>query len=355
MARTFLTPIDLGQNEIRNPRAHILASDPGSPAEGQFWYNSLGHVWKYYNGSAAIDPLARANHTGTQFASTISNLQTTVQGYPLNGFAAPTGNIAMAGFTLTGLNQNPNAAGQAAEYSWVIGQLQAAAAGIASKPPVRLVNTSASPTGSPAGLTAIDGVTPFSGDRVLLVGRTGTDAVNNGVWNAASGAWTRTTIDGAAPGEIEPGAMWMATEGTANTGTQWRVATTGTITIGTTQLSIVQFGASSSYTAGNGITLVGSAITVNPVAGGGISVGASGVQVDTAVVSRKFAQTLSTSSTGYVITHNLGTQDVQVAVRLTGSPFDLVECDVQATSTNTITLGFAVAPTANVYRVVVMG
>lgn len=362
MSRSFLTPIDLNQLEVRNPRAHIIASDPGSPLSGQFWYNSTGNVWKYYNGSAAVDPLARAFHTGSQTASTISDLATVVKAYHLNEFAVPNANVPMGGFKITGL-ATPTISGDAAEFTWVQGQIQSAAAGIASKPPVRLVNTAASPTGVPSGLTAIDGVTPIAGDRVLVVGRTSTDAVNNGVWNAASGAWTRTTIDGAAPGEIEPGAMWMVTEGASNTGTQWRVSTTGAITIGTTQLSIVQFGASSNYTAGNGMTLVGSAFTVllwsaalsATYTGAGLVTSASGVKVDNTIVALKYSQTLTTSATSYTITHNLGTQDVQVQVRLATSTFDFVECDIQATTANTVTLLFSSAPVANSLRVTVMG
>lgn len=31
---------------------HILASDPGTPTEGQVWYNSTSHLLKFYNGTA---------------------------------------------------------------------------------------------------------------------------------------------------------------------------------------------------------------------------------------------------------------------------------------------------------------
>ena len=29
----------------------VLTSDPGSPVEGQIWYNTTSHVLKFYNGS----------------------------------------------------------------------------------------------------------------------------------------------------------------------------------------------------------------------------------------------------------------------------------------------------------------
>ncbi|RKZ88575.1 MAG: hypothetical protein DRQ39_02205 [Gammaproteobacteria bacterium] len=40
MARTFLTNIDLNNNEIQNVVIHILAAAPSTPTEGQIYYNS---------------------------------------------------------------------------------------------------------------------------------------------------------------------------------------------------------------------------------------------------------------------------------------------------------------------------
>jgi hypothetical protein len=431
MARLFATSINLNQNQLQNASLQPLGTAPTSPVLGQVYYDSAtANYTLVWNGSAWVNGLSRAFHTGTQLASTISNLAATVQAYSLSSFAAPTANIPMGGFTLTGLATPtaagqaatfdwtlsrplsafaaptanipmagfkftglgtpsaagdsaefswvlsrslsafaaptanipmagftltglpaPTAAGQAAEYSWVIGQVQSAAAGIASKPPVQVIATS---NITLTGLQTIDGYTTIAGDRVLVVGQS--TATANGVYNAASGAWTRTTIEGAAPGELEPGALWLVINGTANAGTQWRCSNSTPIVIGTTAVTIVQFGAASVYTAGNGITLTGSAFSVNPVSGGGILVGAGGVQVDTTVVTRKFSQTIGDgSSTSYVVTHGLGTQDVHIQVKQAATPFGVVECDMSATSTTTATIAFATAPAANSYRVTVMG
>lgn len=59
--------------------------------------------------------------------------------------------------------------------------------------------------------------------------------------------------------------------------------------------------------------------------------------------------------TSIVVTHNLNTRDVVVGIRLTGSPYTMVQVDWAATTVNTITLTFAVAPTASQYRVTVIG
>ena len=351
MARSFLTSINLNQQQLQNAAIQPLGTAPASPVLGQTYYDSAtANYLLVYNGTAWVNGLARANHTGTQLAATISNLATTVQAYALSSFAAPTANLPMGGFTLTGL-ATPTASGQAAEYSWVIGQVQSAAAGIASKPPVACVATG---NITLSGLQAIDGYTTVAGDRVLVIGQT--TASQNGVYNAASGAWARTTIDGSAPGEIETGAMWLATQGTANAGTQWRVSTTGTITVGTTSVSIVQFGAGTSYSAGNGIALTGSVFSVNPVASGGILVASGGVSVDATVVVKKYSTTIGDgSSTSYTVTHNLGTTDVHMQVRSTANPYAVVECDMQSTSTTACTILFATAPATGAYRVVVFG
>jgi hypothetical protein len=59
------------------------------------------------------------------------------------------------------------------------------------------------------------------------------------------------------------------------------------------------------------------------------------------------------SSVSYVVTHSLGTRDVQVQVYRNGTPYDEIIVDVAHTTTNTITLTFTTAPTSNQFRVVV--
>jgi len=40
----FYVPIDMHGLEIRNHRMHLLASDPGTPSEGDLWWNTTDHV-----------------------------------------------------------------------------------------------------------------------------------------------------------------------------------------------------------------------------------------------------------------------------------------------------------------------
>ena len=368
-SRNFQVSINLNQQELQNPRLQNLASAPGTPVAGQAYYDTVLGATYVWNGTAwapadpakaaassipntalATNPLARANHTGLQLSGTISDFTSAVTGTRLSAFAAPNANIPVAGFKFTG-HGTPTAAGDVAEYSWVIGQVQSAAAGIASKPPVRLLTNTNSTL---SGLAAIDGVTPVAGDRILVTGQTTTTA--NGVYNAAAGAWARTTVDGPAPGELETGALWLVTEGTTFAASQWRMSTTGAITVGSTAIAIVQFGAAASYTASNGILLTGSNFTFAPASGGGLVTAAGGASIDTSIVARKFSATMGDgTATSFTITHNLGTQDVVMQVRQAATPFSVIECDMAATTTNTSTIAFNVAPAASAYRVTVTG
>jgi hypothetical protein len=172
------------------------------------------------------------------------------------------------------------------------------------------------------------------------------------VYIAGSGVWTRA-IDADGSGEITPGAFWYVEEGTDNGKTQWRLENTGTVIVGTTALTINQFGgAATSYTASLGVTLVANDFRAQVVASGGLSVIAGGLQIDTAIVPRKFSATI-TGTSAAVVTHNLNTQDVIVSVR-DAATNEVVLADITATSVNTVTVT-TVTGGAGAYRVTVIG
>ena len=203
-----------------------------------------------------------------------------------------------------------------------------------------------------SGAQTVDGVALVAGDRVLLTGQT--TAAQNGPWVVASGDWTRPPA-GADNDELTPGALWLVLAGTANTGTQWRLATTGTITPGTTAVSIVQFGAGATYTAGLGLTLTGSAFAVG--AGTGIVVSTGVTAIDTTVVGRKFRGTITgDGSTGaFAVTHNLNNEDAAgyFVDRTTGDKF---EPNISGRTANAFTVNINPVPAAGkVYGFTILG
>jgi hypothetical protein len=72
-------------------------------------------------------------------------------------------------------------------------------------------------------------------------------------------------------------------------------------------------------------------------------------------LSRKFSGALSGTGTSFTVTHNLGTRDVTVQVRKSGSTYDLVYTDIQMATTDTVTVIFASSVTGSDYTVTVIG
>jgi hypothetical protein len=106
------------------------------------------------------------------------------------------------------------------------------ATSVAVKAPCRVVATSAI---TASGLQTIDGVTLAAGDRVLRTA----DGVDNGIWVAASGAWSRAKdFDGAR--DVVTGTLVVVTAGTSYGQTDWWVTTAGEIAIGTTAITFAQ-------------------------------------------------------------------------------------------------------------------
>lgn len=210
-------------------------------------------------------------------------------------------------------------------------QLDAAIFGMKWKDPVRAATTA---NITLSGAQTIDGVSVIAGDRVLVKAQSTASA--NGIYLAASGAWTRAT-DFDASAEVLGSSVFVS-EGTTLGNSVWLLTTDGPITLGSTSLTFTQIGSGTTYTGSGGVTVAGSVISL-----------------DTAVAARRAAAAIGDGvSTTLTFTHNLNTQDIAVGVRETSTNIGVL-CDWTANGVNTVQLTFATAPSAGAYRVVVVG
>jgi len=110
---------------------------------------------------------------------------------------------------------------------------------------------------------SIDGANPTVGQRILVKNQT--SGAQNGIYTVTSvgsgvAGWvlTRATdydTSGTGTNEIDQGDFVLILSGTANANTSWVQQTALPITVGTTALVFVQFGAAVTYSAGTGLTL----------------------------------------------------------------------------------------------------
>ena len=241
---------------------------------------------------------------------------------------------------------NASAAGEPVTYD----QLNTAIEGLAWKDSCRVATVANTNLTSPGA--TIDGITMVGGDRVLVKAQTA--GAENGiyVWSGAAVALTRS-VDCSTAAELEQ-AVTSIEEGTAANSSFRQTAVN--LTLGTTTVTWVSFGnsvpASSETTSG----------TIEIATQGETDAGTDDLRAITPLKLatwtgriKKYSTTVGDgSATSYTITHNLGTRDVIVQVYENAGSYREVYVESQMSTTNTITLLFAAAPSAAAYKIVVM-
>lgn len=232
----------------------------------------------------------------------------------------------------------------------VFEQLNAAVEGIAWKDDV-VVSAQVDVTVASPG-ASIDGVSMVANDRVLLRAQTADEENGIYIWNGAAVPMTRS-LDTSTFDELE-GAVATVTEGT-DAGVSFR-QTQVNGAIGVDPVLWVSFG------------------TAAPAASettAGIAEIATQAETDTGTDDLRFVTPLKLAtyaggakryvtnigdgaSTSFVVTHNLGTLDVQVYVYENGGTKREVIVEKQHTSTNSVTIVFDAIAASNAYRVVVL-
>jgi len=385
---SFYGAIDLQKNELRQAVIQNLGSAPATPSVGQLYYNNVNNTLWYYNGtwiSASGTPATTVTTAAFADAGVVGTATNYARedhkhGMPahndaahsaihLSALAAPTADMNFAGFRVQNMG-DPLVANDAANKNYVDNSI----AGLSWKTACRVAST-ANIT-SLSGLLTVDGVTVAANDRVLVKNQTTGSA--NGIYVAASGAWTRAT-DADTSAELVNAAVYIS-EGTANADSAWVCTTNAPITVGTTSLTFAQFSSGSGnvpttrlinttapLTGGGDLSadrtlaisaFAGSAAGAVPSSPGGTTsfLRADGTWAAPAGggTVNKYAAALTGTASPETVTHNLGTRDVSVTVYNGASPYTEVEVDWDAATVNTVTIRYS-PNLGSGYRVVVIG
>lgn len=118
-------------------------------------------------------------------------------------------------------------------------------------------------TASSTGAVTIDGSVLALGNRILVKNEVSTNQPYNGIYTVTTAGAVGVALvltraaDYATSADITAGDAVLIQSGSINANISWVQTTTGTITVGTTNIVFVQFAAPISYTAGTGLTLTG--------------------------------------------------------------------------------------------------
>jgi hypothetical protein len=240
---------------------------------------------------------SRANHTGTQTASTISDFATAVRTNRLDQMTAPTGSVSMGSQKITSL-ADPSNAQEAATKAYVDNTVSGLASGLQFKGAVKVAVATNMTVSNPATST-FDGVSLTNGDLVLLYGQTTGSQNGPYIFNGSAVGMTRAANWDAA-GEAQVGSFWVVTQGTK--ADNFAIATNDTFVLGTDTLAVQFVGVAPSAT-----------LPFEADLGDG-------------------------SSVSFTCTHNFGTKAVIVQVFRVASPYDEIDVYVARPTTNTITV-----------------
>jgi len=399
MAKKFLVSIDLNKNELLNARIQNLGTAPSNPVIGQIYYNSGDNVMYYYNGlSSPNGPWMPMSASGEVVQDIVGNLisggtgLTATYNDPANTLSIKLNDTAVTTGSYGSQTKIPTFTVDQQGRLTAAGQVDVATnLSIAGETGTDTVNL-LTDTLTVVGDNSID--TAVTDNRITITAKDAS-TTQKGVasfaaadFNVASGAVSikNVNLSSQTTGDYVATIVGTTNEITVSpnsghnaavtVGLPDNVEITGNLQVGgnlnvigtvnsvnTTQINIED----------NKVKL-NSTFSGTPTTDAGIVV-ERGLETDVEIlwnetndkwtltnngtnyhaIARKYAETLGASATSYTITHNLGTTDVTVQIFEAASPFAQVEADVKRTSSNTVTVDFAIAPSAGEYKVVVVG
>lgn len=367
MAKKMLVNLDLSKNQILNVALQNLGSHPGSPVEGQVYYNTADKAIYYWDGTAWINisgditaVVAGSGLTGGGTGGSVT-LDVNVDNATIE-VNADTVRVKDLGITSAKLNDG-------AVTTIKIGDNQVTLAKLAQIANNTVIGNTSGGTATPSEVVIVTDLASASSTSLATSSsiKTYIDNIVGGLGNLEGGwdvaVWS-SFPQAISPATIKKGDYWYATTaGTINTTTFTQVK----VNIG--DVFIAKADNAQSVTEADWIVLETNRDQATETVLGVAAI-ATQVETNAGTDDYKFVtpfklKTLldnrtggyatdigNGSATSYIVTHSLGTVDVIVMLK-DNTTLEEVFADVVITDVNTVTVSFAVAPASNTYRVII--
>jgi hypothetical protein len=401
MSKKFLTNLDLTKNQIINVAVHNNAGAPGSPVVGQIYFDTTPSVLRmfFWDGTQWVDMsgdiqdvLGGSGLTATTSANgdvitldvNVDNatIEVATDSLQVKDLGIVTGKLANSAVTTVKINANAvtfdkiqqlnnltvigNVSGSTAnpaEVSIITDMANSSSSTLATSTAIKTyIDSNVASLGNLEGAWDASsgsfpvGSSPTSGTRagdywyVSVAGTTGSFAFNVGdviiakIDNASTSVgseWIQLEVNRDQATTTVLGLVFLASNAETQTGTDSNKAVTpaslSSRTATETRTGIAEIATDAEVTTGTDDTRI-----VTPL------------KLKTYLDNRTggYAANIGGAGTSYAVSHGLNTIDVIVMIK-DNSTLEEVITDVVITDANTVTVSFAVAPSANAYRVII--
>jgi hypothetical protein len=398
MAKKFLTNLDLTKNQILNVALHNLASAPGTPVQGQVYFNTTDKKIYYYDSTAWIDisgdirdviggsGLTAANVDGAVTLDVnVDNatIEISADTLRVKDLGISTGKLADSAVTTIKINANAVTFAKIQQIAAlrVLGNMGGGVADVAEVTVITDMANASSTT-----------LATSSAIKTYIDGQVGELGNLEGGWDASSGSFPvgSTPVSGTKKGDywyvttagttggivFNVGDVIIANKNAASTSSaaDWIALEVNRGQASTTVLGLVTLATDAEVQTG---TDSNKAITPSSLSARtatetrtGLAEIATQAEVGAGTDDTRFITPLKLvtylqgyvggyatsigdgSATSFALSHGLNSSDVVVSVYDNATKEEVIT-DVAITSASVVTVSFAVAPTTNAYRVVI--
>jgi hypothetical protein len=362
MAKKMLVNLDLSKNQILNVALQNLSSPPGSPVQGQIYYNTGDKAIYYWDGTAWINVsgdisavIAGAGLTGGGTSGSVT-LDVNVDNATIE-IDNDIVRVKDLGITTAKLNDG-------AVTTIKIGANQVTLAKLAQIANNTVIGNTSGGTATPSAVVIVTDLASASSTTLATSSAIKTYIDTNvgnlgnleGAWNASSGTFP---IGSSPVAGTKAGDYWYVSV----------AGTTGGVAFNVGDVIIAKTNSASTTLASDWIQLeVNRDQATETVLG--LAEIATQTETNTGTDDQRIVTPLKLktlldnrtggyaanigngSATSYAVSHGLNTVDVIVMLK-DNATLEEVFADVVITDVNTVTISFAVAPSSNAYRVII--